>query len=127
MKILTASTPQWFDQAQTVITLQAQFKELAFVVPFAASMADTEQHGKDLFTRAVAGEFGAIAAYVPPSTAEVQAATNADAKKQIADFDAASVRAIREFILAKFGTDTLLNPVLAVKDSAAATQRARIK
>lgn len=60
-------------------------------------------------------------------SAAAQAVTNNDAKRQLLDFDAASVRSMREFILAKFGTDPLLNPVLAAKDSAAATQRARIK
>jgi hypothetical protein len=66
-----------------------------------------------------------------PTAAELaaaaKAATNADAKLQLAAADAESVRAMREFILAKFGNDPLLNPVLAQKDAAVAAQRIRIK
>jgi hypothetical protein len=44
----------------------ATFPWLSGEVPFGASPADTEPHGRDLYARAVAGEFGAIAAYVAP-------------------------------------------------------------
>lgn len=35
-------------------------------VPFTASPDDVEEHGRDLYARAVAGEFGEIAPYVAP-------------------------------------------------------------
>ena len=40
------------------------------VIPFTASPDDPEDYGRDLFTRAKAGEFGPIAAYVDPITPE---------------------------------------------------------
>lgn len=66
-----------------------------------------------------------------PTAAEIaaaaQAATNADAKAKLVAVDAESVRAMREFILAKFPGDALLPAVLATRNNDAATQRARIK
>ena len=35
-------------------------------IPFSASSNDSEQHGRDLYAAAMAGDFGAIAAYVAP-------------------------------------------------------------
>lgn len=35
-------------------------------VPFTASSDDTEAHGVELYTKAIAGDFGEIAPYVPP-------------------------------------------------------------
>lgn len=41
-------------------------------VPFHAMAADTMAYGKDIYERAVAGEFGPIAPFVPPSAEEVR-------------------------------------------------------
>lgn len=35
-------------------------------IPFTASPDDTEQHGRDLYAQAIAGDFGLIAEYVEP-------------------------------------------------------------
>lgn len=65
-----------------------------------------------------------------PTSAQLQAAADAEttAKAQIAlnGIDARSVRAIREFILAKFAADALLAPELANYNAAAITERAKI-
>jgi len=37
-------------------------------IPFAASSNDSEAHGRELYARAMAGEFGAIEVYVKPLT-----------------------------------------------------------
>lgn len=39
-------------------------------IPFTASPDDVEPHGRDLYARAMAGEFGPVAEYVPPTTNE---------------------------------------------------------
>lgn len=52
---------------------------------------------------------------------------NAKTKRELAKIDAQSIRAMREFILAKFSGDPLLPAVLAGHDSAAAAERAKIK
>lgn len=36
-------------------------------IPFTASQNDVEETGRDLFVRALAGEFGQVAAFVPPA------------------------------------------------------------
>ncbi len=61
----TAHSPVWANSAQTLITLTASFPWLSEEVPFAASPDDSEAHGRDLYARALAGEFGTIGAYVP--------------------------------------------------------------
>ncbi|SDW35509.1 hypothetical protein SAMN05444064_10320 [Pseudomonas syringae] len=61
--VSSARNPRWSDQAHTSIVLRVIFEETKDVygeVPFAASAADPEPHGVDLFNRAVAGEFGEI-------------------------------------------------------------------
>lgn len=66
-----------------------------------------------------------------PTAAELQAAADAAAtaaaKIELAKIDAQSIRSMREFLLAKFPGDALLPQVLAGHDSAAATERAKIK
>lgn len=68
MNIISAANPQWADAAHTMINLDVDFKEIG-PVPFTASADDVEAHGRDLFTRASAGEFGPIAVYVAPPAA----------------------------------------------------------
>lgn len=60
MKIKYAKNPQWADSAKTHISLTVKFLELAEELPFTASATDIEPHGRELFERASAGEFGAV-------------------------------------------------------------------
>ena len=63
----SAQNPVWANFAQTLIDLEVDFDELDDVfVPFTADPNDPEAHGVDLYNRAVAGEFGAVGAFVPP-------------------------------------------------------------
>lgn len=59
--------------------------------------------------------------------AEMDAEATAKAKAELARLDAQSIRALREFILSKFPADPLLPPVLPAYESAAVTERAKIK
>lgn len=61
------------------------------------------------------------------SQAWVDAESNATTKRELEKIDVQSVRAMREFILAKFPGDPLLPPVLAGHNDAAAIERAKIK
>lgn len=61
MKINSAHSPQYGNDTDTAINLIVDFDGIG-QIPFTASPDDTEQHGRDLFARAVAGEFGAISA-----------------------------------------------------------------
>lgn len=67
IKIESAHSPQWANEAHTRIDLMVKFAHLNEEVPFTASIGDSEVHGNELFVRASGGEFGAIADYVAPA------------------------------------------------------------
>ena len=66
-----------------------------------------------------------------PTAAEVQARLDAEAslaaKAKLAQIDLQSVRALREFVLAKFPGDPLIAAALAQHDAAAAQERTKVK
>lgn len=62
MKIIAAKNPQWANTEKTQIDLLVTFETLG-EVPFTASANDSEDYGRSLFSRAMAGEFGAITDY----------------------------------------------------------------
>jgi len=60
--------PAWADPTGVRIEMEVDFDELDEIyVPFTSYKNDPEPHSADLFNRAVAGEFGPIADYVPPA------------------------------------------------------------
>jgi len=64
----TARNPAWGNAAQTFIEIEVNFDHLSDeFVDFAANPLDDEPHGVEIYNRAVAGDFGAIGAYVPPA------------------------------------------------------------
>jgi hypothetical protein len=71
LTITSAKNPK-YAQDNNFICLEVTFQEFGDrVLPFAASASDPEQHGRELYARAKAGEFGEIALYVAPTpTAE---------------------------------------------------------
>lgn len=82
MKITSATNPVFSNAANTAINLTLDTDKHG-VIPFTASNADTEARGKDLFNRALAGEFGVVAPFVPraPTQSEIDAAA-LNAEKQ---------------------------------------------
>lgn len=62
-----ARNPKWANAAQNVIDIEVNFDHLGEeYVGFAANPLDPEPHGVEIYNRAVAGDFGTIAAYTPP-------------------------------------------------------------
>ena len=57
--ILAATDPVMIDCS--TIRLKVWFDQLEYPVIFKASPLDVERHGKELFIRAMAGEYGPIA------------------------------------------------------------------
>jgi hypothetical protein len=55
----------WADADHTRIFCKVTFETIG-EVPFSASPDDSEAHGRDIFARAKAGEWGAVAPYVQP-------------------------------------------------------------
>ena len=87
--MFTFNTPtdlKYINAENTLISMSVQFSEFNEILTFIASNTDTEQHGRELFTRAVAGEFGPIAAYVAPIVTTPP--TQPDIASQIAAIEA---------------------------------------
>lgn len=64
--IASASNPRWADVRHTRIELSVRFSHLPDTVEFCAAADDVEAHGRALFARAAAGEFGTPADYEAP-------------------------------------------------------------
>lgn len=62
MNVKSARNPQWADDENTGIDLLVTFTEIGEVA-FTAHPGDSEKHGRELFERAVAGEFGSVVAH----------------------------------------------------------------
>jgi hypothetical protein len=69
--ILTSlSNPRWASAEQTLIDCEITTSQFGDeVLPFTASANDIEAHGRSLFARLVAGDFGPIADFVSAETA----------------------------------------------------------
>jgi hypothetical protein len=63
--MMQAKNPKFVNAGKTLIDLIVTHPIFG-EIPFTASPDDVEDHGRDLFARAVAGEFGPVADYVPP-------------------------------------------------------------
>ena len=74
--------PVWGNAEKTQIELTVKFEHLEQEVPFTASKTDSAEHGRELFLRAQAGEFGEIEDYVPPTELEIAQATNPTKRSQ---------------------------------------------
>lgn len=71
MKFSTVTNPQWVNAEHTAIDCQVTFDGLG-EVPFTATPTDTAEHGREIFARAIAGEFGPVGDYVPPPPTPAQ-------------------------------------------------------
>ena len=88
--MIAARSPRY--TALGFVELVATFPWLNEEVLFCASPADIELHGRDLFARAIAGEFGPIAPYIAPAKTQVQ--IDAEARKAEDDAELAEVKAM---------------------------------
>jgi hypothetical protein len=80
MKYTNATNPQWFNAEHTSIYLLVDFEDLG-VLPFSATMSDCEAHGREIFERAIAGEFGEVAPFVEPAVPAEVAVINVRLKR----------------------------------------------
>lgn len=72
LTIENAHSPAYGDADKTHIVLTVKFAEFAEEMPFGATPYDSMPYGVELYNRAIAGEFGPIADYTPPSPAANQ-------------------------------------------------------
>lgn len=61
----TLADPVYVNAAGTSIDCRVKFAHLSDVVPFTADVADCEVHGREIYRKLVAGDWGPIAPYVP--------------------------------------------------------------
>jgi hypothetical protein len=61
-----AKNPIWNNDSGHAIFLIVKWEEFNEEHPFTATSYDSMPHGVDLYNRAKAGEFGAVAPYIPP-------------------------------------------------------------
>ena len=85
IEVLSAARPRHDGSDPDSITLDVLFAHLPEPVQFAARKDDSEEHGRELYSRAVFGEFGDIEVITPaPLTEAQQQAILADKLKQAA-------------------------------------------
>jgi len=60
-----AKNPLWADAEHTRIDITVKFDKYDELL-FSAAPDDCEAHGREIFAKAVAGEFGPVAEYEPP-------------------------------------------------------------
>ena len=100
MKYTTVANLQWADSAHTAILVDVTFDKHG-VLPFGASASDVEPHGREIFNRAVAGDFGPIAAYVAPPAVIPTVVTMRQAR--LAMLDAGILTSVSDVIAAMTG------------------------
>jgi Phage tail assembly chaperone protein len=64
--LVYARDPVWINAEHTAIDLWVKFSHFPNEVPFTAHPEDCEDHGRIIFQKAAAGEFGEVAEYTPP-------------------------------------------------------------
>lgn len=86
IEVITAANPRHLAGDQDSITLDVRFNHLEEIVEFTARRDDAERHGRELYSRAVFGEFGYINVITlpPPTEAEQQARLNEELKRATA-------------------------------------------
>lgn len=82
--ITSAKNPKFANSEKTLIDLVATHSQYG-EIPFTASANDSEESGRDLHARAIAGEFGPVSPYVAPVIRQevVDAQTSAAAKQEL--------------------------------------------
>lgn len=77
---MNARNPRWSDASHTSITMEIDHPDYGWI-PFAAHPLDVEPHGRELYARAVAGEFGPVQEYTPPPKTREQRIAEIEAQR----------------------------------------------
>jgi hypothetical protein len=86
LKITSMANPRWANADHTAIELDVTFDGLDGTHGFCAVANDSEEHGRQAFTDAVAGKFGSIGDYIaPPPPPEPTVQQKLKAKKPSMD------------------------------------------
>lgn len=98
VKILSARDPAYTSPNLDTITLWIKFSHLPEEeVPFTAYRHDSEEHGREAFSRAVGGEWGPVAPYTGPSKKDMEAdRVRAVRDRKLLDSDPLVARALED-------------------------------
>ncbi|MFB5948379.1 hypothetical protein [Klebsiella pasteurii] len=66
MKISNINSPRYANADNTAITVNMDIDNIGEDIPFTATPDDSTDYGPDIYKRALAGEYGDIAAYIAP-------------------------------------------------------------
>lgn len=80
--VMSVSNPRFTASDHSLIDMDVVFRHLGEApMPFTASPNDTAEYGRELFARAIKGDFGPIAPYQPPTYTDEQLAQMARDKR----------------------------------------------
>lgn len=68
--ILSVREPVWANAQHTAINCRLRTSVFSGELPFTASPNDVEEHGREIFSRCIIGEFGEIQPYITPRYTE---------------------------------------------------------
>lgn len=85
--------PIWANEEKTAIDCLVFSVRYGCDLPFTADMNDIEPHGREIFQRAAAGEFGTVGAFVPRVKTKMDRA--AEIRHSLYAIDQASMRPSR--------------------------------
>lgn len=94
----SVTNPAYANAENSFIDCVVMFDGFATEVEFTASASDVEGHSREIFARAVAGDFGPVAPYVEPSPPVPESVTPAQAK--IALFEAGLLDGVEALVAA---------------------------
>jgi hypothetical protein len=67
MDYSSVTNPVYASADDSVIACMVQFSGFAAPIPFNAMASDVHGHGREIYADLVAGKYGPIGAYVPPT------------------------------------------------------------
>ena len=70
MPYTTVKNLRWANEDHSLLQCIVKFDAFDEEVEFAAALGDCTEHGPEIYSRCVAGEFGDIVEYVPPPQLE---------------------------------------------------------
>jgi hypothetical protein len=70
MKYSAVKNCKWVNEEHSSIECEVMFDDIQSEewTPFGATPLDMYEHGREIFAKALAGEFGVVAEYIPPPT-----------------------------------------------------------
>ena len=89
MKLIYAKDPKWANRSQTLINITVRFEEINEDLPFTANPNDVESYGRNIYSRALAGEFGVVQPFsaVAPTVDAVSTVIKTERNSRLASTD----------------------------------------